>query len=158
VAVLVLCMIAIDRSWWRPADASAAQGDPRRQFARFLLASYAGGIVVNIIKLVVVRVRPRAADLASLSSVFETFHATCLANPPGSRSDLAGFPSGHAAMAAGFAAALSWRYPHAALLFACLGCAAGIQRITALAHYPSDVAFGAAIGLLGAALVLPAES
>lgn len=157
VAVLVLCMIAVDRSWWQRADSSASGLGTRWTFARFLLATYAGGIIVNLIKLCVVRVRPRAADLAELSSVLDTFATACLANPPGSRSDLAGFPSGHAATAAGFAAALSWRYPHAALLFAGLAGAASLQRITSLAHYPSDVAFGAAIGLLAAALVLPGD-
>lgn len=158
VAVLVLCMIAIDRTWWQRADAATGGRDPRWTFARFLAATYAGGLIVNLIKIGVVRVRPRAADLAGLSSVLDTFTTDCLAHPPGSRSDLAGFPSGHAATAAGFAAALSWRYPHAAALFACLAVGASLQRVTSLAHYPSDVAFGAAIGLLAAALVLPAES
>lgn len=157
VAILVACMLVVDRSWWRPAVGTSV-GDQRRAFARFAVATFAGGLIVNLIKLCVLRVRPRAADLTQVASVLDTFTIACLATPPGSRSDLSGFPSGHAATAAGFAAALSWRYPHAAGLFACLACAAAIQRITSLAHYPSDVAFGAAIGLVAAALVLPDDS
>lgn len=157
VAILVACMLVLDRSWWRPAEETSI-ADRRKAFARFVVATFAGGLIVNLIKLCVLRVRPRAADLAQVASVFDTFTAACLATPPGSRSDLAGFPSGHAATAAGFAAALSWRYPHAAALFGCLACAAAVQRITSLAHYPSDVAYGAAIGLLAAALVLPGDT
>lgn len=157
VAILLVCVLVLDRSWWRPAGGTGT-ADQRRAFVRLAVATFAGGLIVNIIKLCVLRVRPRAADLMQVASVFDTFTIACLAAPPGSRSDLAGFPSGHAATAAGFAAALSWRYPHAAGLFACLACAAAIQRITSLAHYPSDVAFGAAIGLIAAALVLPDDS
>jgi undecaprenyl-diphosphatase len=71
------------------------------------------------------------------------------------------FPSGHAAVAAGFAAAMGWKYPHARPFFAILAVCAAAQRVVTSAHYPSDVAFGAAIGLLGAAACLglaPAES
>lgn len=158
-AVVLLCTLVLDRSWWRRGGSDGdATADPRWDFARLVLATFAGGLVVNCIKLCVVRIRPRATDLASIASAWDTFSAACLVEPSGSRSDLMGFPSGHAATAAGLAAALSWRYPHGAALFGCLACAAAAQRVTSLAHYPSDVAFGAALGLLGAALVLPRDS
>jgi membrane-associated phospholipid phosphatase len=62
------------------------------------------------------------------------------------------FPSGHSAVAAGFAAALAFRYPHAAWFFAVVCLGAMLQRLVSSAHYPSDVFCGTAIGLLGAAL------
>jgi undecaprenyl-diphosphatase len=57
-------------------------------------------------------------------------------------------------MAAGLAAALSWKYPRAAWFFAALAIAAATQRVATSAHYPSDVLLGAALGLAGAAVFL----
>jgi undecaprenyl-diphosphatase len=64
------------------------------------------------------------------------------------------FPSGHAAVAAGLATALAWKYPHGAATFALLAAAAAAQRVVSSAHYPSDIAFGAAIGVAVAAVCL----
>jgi hypothetical protein len=64
------------------------------------------------------------------------------------------FPSGHAATAAGLAAALSWRYPQATWFFAAIAALAAMQRVVSLAHYPSDVCCGAALGLVMAAVCL----
>jgi membrane-associated phospholipid phosphatase len=117
-------------------------------------AAYAGGLVANLIKATVIRVRPRAADLANLPGVLHTFGAAALALPEPGSSDLASFPSGHAATAAGFAAALCWRYPQGAWFFALLAALAAAQRVVVSAHYPSDVACGAAVGLAAAAACL----
>jgi membrane-associated phospholipid phosphatase len=57
-------------------------------------------------------------------------------------------------VAAGLAAALTWRYPHGWPLFAMLAAATATQRVVTSAHYPSDVACGAAVGLIGAACCL----
>ena len=100
------------------------------------------------------RVRPRAADLASVASPFATFGDDSLAVAAPHFADLMSFPSGHSAVAAGLAAALTWRYPHGAPLFAMLAAAAALQRVVTSAHYPSDVACGAAMGLIGAACCL----
>jgi membrane-associated phospholipid phosphatase len=64
------------------------------------------------------------------------------------------FPSGHAAVAAGLATALAWKYPHGLPVFACLAAAAAAQRLFSSAHYPSDVLFGAACGVAAAAVCL----
>jgi membrane-associated phospholipid phosphatase len=126
----------------------------QRNFARMVGATFTGGLVVDCIKAVVERVRPRAADLISQGSALATFGNAALATPTGSHSDLNSFPSGHAAVAAGLAAALAWKYPHGVLLFVVLAACASAQRITTSAHFPSDVAVGSAIGLLGAAIFL----
>jgi len=72
----------------------------------------------------------------------------------GKSADLMSFPSGHSAVAAGLATALAWKYPHGTLTFGLLAAAAGLQRVASSAHYPSDVAFGAAIGVAVAAICL----
>lgn len=69
------------------------------------------------------------------------------------RPDSSSFPSGHTAAAVAFTAAVvpSWR----AAGMACGVPAAlvAVKRVQSGAHYPSDVAAGAAIGLLSAWLV-----
>ena len=127
-----------------------------RDLIRMAITAFAGGILVNLIKLTLVdRVRPRAANLGAAVSALSTFGnsiATNLADL--SHSDINSFPSGHAATAAGFAAALSWKYPRGTWLFVALATAASAQRIASSAHYPSDVLLGAAVGLVGAAFLL----
>ena len=116
----------------------------RRPLWAMLAGAFGGGLSVYLIKAAVDRVRPRAADLASLTTAAETF-----ARPDGlGGSDLHSFPSGHSAVAAGLAAVLSWRYPAGRWLFSALATTACLQRLASSAHYPSDVCFGAALGLL----------
>ena len=126
----------------------------RLAFPRIAAAALGGGIVVQIIKSFVPRVRPRVAELADFASSLATFGEPASGTSV-SRYDLGSFPSGHAAVAAGFATALCWRYPHATPLFCLLATSAALQRVASSAHYPSDIAFGAAVGLLVAATVLP---
>lgn len=125
-----------------------------RDFLRMVATAFAGGIMANVVKATLVdRVRPRAADLTAAASAFSTF-GDSLAAALASHSDLNSFPSGHAATAAGLAAALSWRYPRGRWLFVFLAVAAAAQRVASSAHYPSDVFFGASLGLACAAAVL----
>lgn len=141
---------------WPSHQPQAAQ----RAFARMVGATFSGGLMVDGIKAVVDRVRPRAADLVSQASALATFGDGALASATGSHSDFNSFPSGHAAVAAGLASALAWKYPHGTLLFIALAACASAQRITTSAHFPSDVAIGSGIGLVGAAIFLwtnPAE-
>jgi len=119
---------------------------------RMIAATFAGGIMANVIKeLAVDRVRPRAADLSAAASAFATFGDT-LATHVTSHSDVNSFPSGHSATAAGLAAALAWKYPRGARLFAFLAASAAAQRVATSAHYPSDVLLGLALGLACAAI------
>jgi membrane-associated phospholipid phosphatase len=125
-----------------------------KDFVRMAVTAFAGGIMANILKETLFdRVRPRAADLTAAASAFATF-GDSLAATITSHSDANSFPSGHAATAAGFAAALSWKYPRGRWLFVALAVAAAAQRVASSAHYPSDVLFGAAVGLVCAAFFL----
>jgi len=126
-----------------------------RSLAWIVPATYGGGVVVNGIKAVVPRVRPRAADLVGDPSVWATFGEHLLRPGSHSRSALMSFPSGHAATAAALAVVLACRWPGATPGLVLLALLAALQRLAFSAHYPSDVAFGAALGVLVAALVLP---
>lgn len=160
VAAILLVALALD-----PSLCAGGPGENRRPMRgglwpsgvgwRIIAASISGGILVDVIKAIVDRVRPRAADLAGLTSAMATFGTSAAARVT-SHSDVNSFPSGHAALAAGLAAALSWKYPRASWAFVLLAIAAAAQRVATSAHYPSDVLLGAALGLVGAAAFLDA--
>ncbi|MGA5194495.1 phosphatase PAP2 family protein [Streptomyces exfoliatus] len=69
------------------------------------------------------------------------------------RPDSSSFPSGHTAAAVAFTAAVAPSWPWAGAVCAVPMTLVAIERVHSGAHYPSDVAAGAAIGLVAAALV-----
>lgn len=164
VAVILGLVLALDPGLQWPARLGAAWRNrhggrhplPAAQaaFARMLGATLAGAIGTDLVKLCVARVRPRAADFAVQASVWDSFSEVFVATAAGSRSNIQSFPSGHSAMAAGFAAALAWRYPRGRRFFAIFALMAMAQRVLSSAHFPSDTCFGAALGLVGAAWFL----
>ncbi|MFM7185903.1 MAG: phosphatase PAP2 family protein [Planctomycetota bacterium] len=151
-ALALIAALTLDHSLRVPLPGRWQAGE--RAFTRMLAATYFGGLIVDLIKVSVARVRPRAADLAGVGSWLATFGEGTLATEAPRLVDLMSFPSGHSAVAAGLAAALAWRYPHGLPLFAVLAVATAVQRVVSSAHYPSDTAFGAAVGLVGAACCL----
>jgi len=153
-AALLVVVLVLDPRLRLPRLGRGAIDAGARDFLRIVAATFAGGLIVDLIKASVARVRPRAADLAAVQSAIDTFSTAALLPSSTSHADVASFPSGHAAVAAGFGAALAWRYPRAAVLFAVIAALAAAQRVVSSAHYPSDVACGAAVGLCGAALCL----
>ncbi|MFD5270289.1 phosphatase PAP2 family protein [Streptomyces sp. NPDC058335] len=68
------------------------------------------------------------------------------------RPDSSSFPSGHTAAAVGFTAAVAGVWPLAGALCAVPAVMVAGERVYTGAHYPSDVAAGALIGLSAAAL------
>ncbi|MFM8378838.1 MAG: phosphatase PAP2 family protein [Planctomycetia bacterium] len=132
---------------WPTFQPTAAQ----ERMARMIGATACGGLVVDLIKLCVSRARPRAIDLASHASAVTTFG---LIPGTGRHADAHSFPSGHAAVACGLYAALAWRYPRGRWLFLVFAAGAALQRVATSAHYPSDICFGAALGLVGGGLFL----
>jgi membrane-associated phospholipid phosphatase len=151
-ALGLVAVVTLDRTLRLPLPGRFGSGE--RAFARMIAATYLGGLLVDVVKVSVERVRPRAADLAGAGSWLGTFGDAALAVDKPHLTDLMSFPSGHSAVAAGLAAALSWRYPHGWPLFALLAAATAVQRVVTSAHYPSDVACGAAVGLIAAACCL----
>ncbi|MFD9303192.1 phosphatase PAP2 family protein [Streptomyces sp. NPDC060048] len=69
------------------------------------------------------------------------------------RPDSSSFPSGHTAAAVAFTAAVASCWPPAGAACAVPTVLVAIERVHSGAHYPSDVAAGAVIGLAAAALV-----
>lgn len=69
------------------------------------------------------------------------------------RPDSSSFPSGHTAAAVGFTVAAAGAWPEAAAVCALPAAVVAVERVHSGAHYPSDVAAGAAIGL-GAGLLV----
>ncbi|MFD3518660.1 phosphatase PAP2 family protein [Streptomyces sp. NPDC058657] len=66
------------------------------------------------------------------------------------RPDSSSFPSGHTAAAVGFAAAVVGTSPGWGAACAVPAAAVAVERVHSGAHYPSDVAVGAVIGLASA--------
>ncbi len=69
------------------------------------------------------------------------------------RPDSSSFPSGHTAAAVAFTAAVAPSWPWAGAACGVPMTLVAIERVHSGAHYPSDVAAGAVIGLAAAALV-----
>lgn len=120
--------------------------DLRSRAFYIAFTSLGAGLVADLVKLCIFRIRPRDFDFAG--DVWSTFDSwfPIVSHP---FSDLSSsMPSSHAATAAGLAFALITVYPRGKPLFFALLLFAGLQRIFSLAHFPSDVFVGAGLGWL----------
>ncbi|WP_037634648.1 phosphatase PAP2 family protein [Streptomyces katrae] len=123
--------------WLATACVLAATGGAAgRRAAMSGLAGMAGGqLLAALAKRTWERRRP-PAELIPHSRVQE-------------RPDTSSFPSGHTAAAVAFTTSVVPEWPTAGAVCAALSAAVGLDRIHSGAHYPSDVAAGAVIGLVG---------
>jgi membrane-associated phospholipid phosphatase len=108
------------------------------------------GLLVDALKLVVGRMRPRALNVGS---VWDSFIAwlpvvTIGSSGGGTKSDIQSFPSGHTATAVGLAVGLSAVYPRGWWLFASFAALAATQRIESGAHYVTDTFAAASLAFL----------
>ncbi len=107
------------------------QLDPSRRWAmpRVLVCALAPGGVVDLLKMIVHRIRPNDLPVDFHGTVWATFGQwlPLFSGNSGSQS----FPSGHTATAVGLAAALIWLYPNGRVLFTVLAALVGCQRIVA---------------------------
>lgn len=130
-----------------------------RVMPRLLAGAFGGGLAADAVKMLVSRLRPRAAEKAPdlNGSVLETFRGWLPVLDESTRvHQFQSFPSAHTATAFGLATVLAWRHPRGAAMFFFLAALAGLQRVQARDHFVSDVLVGAAIGILcGAACVGP---
>lgn len=131
----------------------------RIHLPRVAACGFVAGLVATGLKLVHARLRPLACP-PNVDEVAKTWRGWL----PNFNEDLGqtydyalqSFPSAHTATAAGFMIGLMWLYPRGRYLFIALAMLAGLQRVAFAAHWPSDVLFGAAIGVfLGGCFVLP---
>ena len=134
---------------------AALDSNRRRYLPRLVACAYGAGLVVDVIKLGVARLRPHSFDLSgSVADSFVTWLPLLsdLQQPYGSQ--LQSFPSAHAATAVGLAFGLSWLYPHGRRLFVLLALLACLQRVVAGDHYLSDTLAGSAVACVVAQLSL----
>ncbi|MCC6320897.1 MAG: phosphatase PAP2 family protein [Phycisphaerales bacterium] len=97
----------------------------------------AAGLAAEALKLVLRRQRPELSDGWYVFRFADFWNGSGL-----------GLPSSHAAPAAAFALALITVWPRWWALFALGAVLCGVSRVLAGAHFPSDVAAGAFVGLL----------
>ncbi len=123
----------------------------RSAIPRMGIASLGAGLFANLGKLVLSRTRPD--HFSFHGTVWDTFGKWFPLTSAGSGGQ--GFPSAHAATAAGLALALAWRYPRGRMWFFFLAALSTMQRVSAGDHFPSDALWGVAVGLFVALGVLP---
>lgn len=133
VALIAISLYVLDR--------------PRRWAAvRVLAGAWSAGVGANLLKLLVVRPRPRDfLPLFPASNVWATFQGWL----PGLRLEFhaASFPSAHVATSVGLAMVLAALYPQGRWWFALLAVCVAMQRLDSSAHYLSDTLAGALVGL-----------
>lgn len=113
-----------------------------QRFLFIFVSILTSGIVVNLLKIIFSRIRPRGLFNESyqygfniLSFKIENFFAS--------------FPSGHATTALGFATALAILFPRYTIIFLIIGCITAFSRVVLTEHFLSDILIG---GLLGGLL------
>lgn len=137
--------------------------DKIQYLPRLFTLSYGSGLLSNLGKLFVARHRPHSFDLSN--SVFDSFKSwfpffndgyapTHLGEIEAKWSTMQSFPSAHAATAIGLAVGLTFVFPKGRFYFYMLATLACLQRVVDRAHFPSDVLWGAALGMFISYLVI----
>jgi membrane-associated phospholipid phosphatase len=125
--------------------------DKRWRLPRTICAAFAAGMAGTVLKLCLSRQRPNRVvhfHIGALESFGDWF--PLFSNTSGWQS----FPSGHSALAAGLAVALTSLFPRGKWLFATLAAMVMLQRIGSGYHFLSDTLWGASIGWLIASACL----
>jgi undecaprenyl-diphosphatase len=120
--------------WWVTAGILSVAGAQRRRAARYgVMAMLLAGLPSNA-------AAKRLADRQRPPGFLRHRHR-------GRVPDSGSFPSGHSAAGAAFAAAVVLEAPMAGTAVCGLAAAVAVSRVYTGAHYPSDVATGAVIGI-----------
>lgn len=120
----------------------ASMPNSRRQLLAAFAIAVGAGLVADILKLFVSRARPATFDLAL--PAWQSFMGSFSLGAGGAARQ--GFPSAHTAFAVAFAVALGTIFPSSRRWFLVLAALVALERITSLAHFPSDTLVGAAVG------------
>lgn len=124
--------------------------ETRRRISRTAAGAIAAGLVADIGKLLVTRLRPDTFDFAQ--PIQASITGFLKFGQGGSRHQ--SFPSAHTAFAFAFAVMLGDLFPRGRVWFLCIAALVALQRVFATAHYPSDVFAGAAVGWIVASIFL----
>ncbi len=107
--------------------------------AGFIFSSIAlSGVIVNIIKPTIGRVRPNIY-FEKGESGFNFFTIS---------HDFTSFPSGHSATAFALSVTLALLYKQYKYLLIFIACMVAISRVVIIRHYPSDILIGSLIGVV----------
>jgi membrane-associated phospholipid phosphatase len=126
---IALCLLWVGVAKYYNSKAGVYQG------ATGMAAVIGSGILVQVIKHLVGRARPRLT-----LPPWEHFG-------PSFDNDLHSFPSGHTTTSFALAAVLAARFPRQAWIFYSLASLVGLGRLVSGSHYPSDVLAGVILGL-----------
>ncbi|MBF0551105.1 MAG: phosphatase PAP2 family protein [Deltaproteobacteria bacterium] len=127
-AILCGCLVAAGIVYkCRPSLAAGVAG---------MLSVAASGLVVQIVKHLIGRPRPRlwAAGITHWG--------------PSLKSGFDSFPSGHTATSFALATVLAYHFPRASMVFYSLAGLVALSRATSGAHFLTDLAGGMAVGLI----------
>ena len=122
----------------------------RSAVPRLILNCVVAGLTADLLKVAVWRIRPRSDQLLEVNS--DTFLGTIFTNTDWTWAQLIdsnrhSFPSAHTAVAVAFAISLAKLFPEGRWWFALLALVCALNRIDGGAHFPSDVFWGAAVGI-----------
>ena len=120
--------------------------ESRRKLLRVSTCAFGAGILADLVKVVVLRTRPKYIELdTALASTLE-FTLPWL-RPDWSHATQS-FPSAHTATTVGLAIGLAWAFSRGRYLFLMLAVLATLQRIAFGSHFLSDVVFGTVVALV----------
>jgi len=138
LGAIIVTLLVLELDWHK-----------RIRLFRYFGAILSVSLVSNLIKLFVIRYRPRGIDFASPESIAQLNVLSIDWMPWTSaiKSVEGSFPSGHTAMAFAAFVVLAFLYPQGKRIFLILAIFVGVQRIVVSAHFPSDVIAGAMVGL-----------
>jgi membrane-associated phospholipid phosphatase len=122
--------------WWRQRNRLTDIG------ARGLLAQVSISVVVQLLKHIVGRPRPRFA------------HSDSFSLGPSLATGFDSFPSGHAANAFGAAAVLAWFFPAVRIPLYLVAGLVALSRVLRGSHFLTDVLVGAVVGVVIGSMVV----
>ncbi len=124
------------------AGALCMRSDRGRTLVYCMTAVSMAGLVAQILKRIIGRVRPSANyDAKNFLGPSQLFSQ-------GFKGHCDSMPSGHTAAAFAMAVVLAHRWPRLKALWYGLAIGVGISRLLVNAHFPSDVVLGACLGTL----------